>query len=170
MIIKSPSSKICQGYKACGIILYKKIGNDIYYLFQLEKRKGEKEDMVIHFIGGKKENNEYPLNTVVREFLEETNYSIKPSKCYTLIKEKSTVKYWIEHGKYILYISKCPNEYYDIDVNFNLTSTTHKLIWIKLDELKNNIKNEQYIYISLIWKDIQIYNLSRFVVDVIKNI
>ena len=141
-------------YKACGVLFCKEIETKIYYLFVLEKRNNKNE---MHIIGGKREDKEYPLLTASREMWEETNNLIDKIDCLQKICASYCKKYWYNKGKYILYVTKIDEKYYNIHNNYNM------LVWMSYDDIKNNITT------SYEQNDI-IYNISELSKIIINNI
>lgn len=131
-------------YKSTGIILTKNISGENYFLFLIEPRS-EHTEQVVHIIGGKKNEGEYPHETIAREAWEESHGLIGITDCINSIFAPNTIKYWYNRGKYILYIAECPEQYIDIDKLFSGISL-NKLIWISNSELSANIQNQNFTY------------------------
>lgn len=131
-------------YKSSGIILTKNTNGENHFLFLIEPRS-EHPEPVVHIIGGRKEEWEYPQDTVAREACEETAGLIGIPDCLNIVFAPSTSKYWYNRGKYILYIAECPNALKSIDTIFNKTNS-NKLIWLSDSELVNCIQNKQFSY------------------------
>ncbi len=133
-------------YKSSGIILTKNVNGENHFLFLIEPRS-EHPEPVVHIIGGRKEECEYPQDTVAREAWEETTGLISIPSCLNIVLAPSTSKYWYNRGKYILYIGECPSELKSIDTIFN-KSNSNKLVWIADSELVNNIQNKKFSYVD----------------------
>jgi hypothetical protein len=123
---------------AGGVLLYKFIDDQIYFLMIYSDRRKAHED-----IGGKVDNNDTTIyNTVIREAFEETNQIIKLNK-ETLI---SSPYFYNDNGKYILYL---------VEANYEQSKTTKEdfgpvelyenieriIEWVKCDDfIQKNIK------------------------------
>lgn len=156
-------------YKACGVLFRKKINNEYHYLFIIENRHDNTEP-VVHIIGGKREPKEYPLLTIARETWEETNKLVDKIDCLSAVCGEKAVckKYWYNRGKYVLYIANCPEQYENIDKEFNETTTDgNQLVWISEKEIKksNKTKNHEFINSSN-----TVYKYSSFAVALVSSI
>ncbi len=153
-------------YRSCGIIFSKKFEESNYFLFTIETRK-ESTNPVVHIIGGKRIDQEYPHETVCRETWEETGKLVSVTDCLNSVFDKNATKYWYKQGKYILYIANCPTQYNDIDQTFNYDSNnTNKLIWIKDSELVSNILNQKFEWVDA---NKQVYKYSDLMINSLLN-
>ena len=112
-------------FKASGILIRTKIGDEQFYFMTLEKKRGLWGD-----IGGKRDKKDNSiLETAIREFNEETNNLFFLDnvdlfeKTSQLIQEYFTREIKIYHSKYLIYLLDIP---------------IHQILWLKKYNLDFN--------------------------------
>jgi len=124
--------------KGSGIIFYKIINKEKYYLIHLEN-EGDIWD-----IGGKKEKDETATETAVREWIEETEPAIKiifsNKKLLRFVEEKMEEIFYFKHSKYKVIICPSPKIIEDMEINDEpmiIEGKEKSLNWISHTQFKN---------------------------------
>jgi len=130
-------------FKASGILIRTKIGDEQYYFMSLEKKRGLWGD-----IGGKRDNKDKSiLETAIREFNEETNNLFFLDdvdlfgKTSQLIQEYFSKEIKIYHSKYLIYLLDIP--IYQIpwlkkyNLDFNNVNNLRKITKEHFGEIEN---------------------------------
>ncbi len=127
--------------RAGGILFYKKINNEPYFLMIDNAYSGYLED-----IGGKTDEKDNNINsTIIREVDEETN-SLINKEYVTMELLKNYTKLYCKYSKYILYVveaddyvsSLSTENFSDVEIH---TGFNRKIYWYSREQVKNSKLN-----------------------------
>jgi len=138
-------------YDSAGILFIRQ-QQQVEILVGLASFNGENEAKII---GGKREitDNNDPLITASREFVEETGIQISINDLAHLI-ERSTV-FWLGPGSYLLYcvvLSEDTEFIRNIDVSFIRTDEIDHLKWVPIDAVSHFLDQNRSFFLRSVFR------------------
>jgi HrpA-like RNA helicase/O-acetyl-ADP-ribose deacetylase (regulator of RNase III) len=169
-------------FKAGGVLMYKIVSGEIKLLVGLEHRA---EGKVLNFLGGKRDVHslfgvkgtpETVEETAVREFCEESGGVVKESTVRACLADSAATRIWFGPGKYVLYVTKCPDEHHNMDKDYNALPAWERgaaaemdsLVWVRwsvlaaaLAKARRKEDGQSVHYETRVWRKVMAYELSE---------